>query len=219
MEYGYARISTKDQNLDRQIKLLAEAGVDKRCIYKDIMSGKTFNRPAYNTLVGTENTMPLLRSGDLLTICSIDRLGRNYEEIREQWRRITHELQCDIRVLDMPLLDTRNAESGNNTDKMFIADLVLQILSYVAEKERLNTHARQAQGLAAMPVINGKRVSRKTGNPVGRPAAIYPENWKPVYERWQAKDITAVQAMAELGLKKNTFYNLVKRARTNEPST
>ncbi len=200
MEYGYARVSSKEQNLDRQIKELLDAGIEQRNILVDKVSGKDFNRPSYNLLVGTENTAPLLRAGDLLTVYSIDRLGRNYNEIMKQWQYITQELKADIRVLDMPLLNTRT--NGNNLDSRFVADLVLQILSYVAQKERENIKIRQAQGIA---------VAKEQGRNLGRPKAEYPSNWEAIYKEWKAGSITAVKAMETLELKKNTFYNLVKR--------
>ena len=134
MIYGYARVSSKEQNLERQIKELKGAGVEERNILMDKQSGKDFNRKSYNLLVGTDTTAPLLREGDVLTVYSIDRLGRNYTEIMKQWQYITQEIKADIRVLDMPLLDTRN--NGDSLDSRFVADLVLQILSYVAQKER-----------------------------------------------------------------------------------
>ncbi len=211
MEYGYARVSTKEQNLSRQIEALKGCGIDERYIYTDKITGKTFNRPSYNTLVGTEQTAPLLREGDLLTIYSIDRLGRDYSEIRKQWEYITKELKADIRVLDMPLLDTR-CKDGKNIDKTFVSDLVLQILSYVAEKERINIRNRQRAGIDCMAIDKetGKKIGKK-GNPTGRPSAEYPANWKEVYESWINKEITATKSMELLGLKRNTFYNLVKR--------
>lgn len=210
MEYGYCRVSTKEQNLARQTEAMKAQGIDERYIYTDKITGKTFNRPSYNLLVGTNTTAPLLRKGDLLTIYSIDRLGRDYTEIKRQWEYITKELQADIRVLDMPLLDTRNA-AGRNIDSTFISDLVLQILSYVAEKERLNIHARQEAGIRAMQTDETGRKIGKKGRPTGRPAAEFPENWKEVYQTWKAGQITATQAMKDMGLTRNTFYNLVKR--------
>ena len=153
-------------------------------------------------------TEKLLREGDTLVILSIDRLGRNYTEIREQWELITKTMSANIKVLDMPLLDTTNTE---NLDSRFIADLVLQILSYVAEKERENTRKRQRQGIDVMPVVNGKKVSNKTGRATGRPSATYPDNWTEIYTQWKADQITAVKAMEILNLTKSTFYNLVKR--------
>lgn len=200
MEYGYARVSSKEQNLARQIKELRAAGIEERNILTDKQSGKDFNRKSYNLLVGTDSTAPLLRQGDLLTVYSIDRLGRNYNEIMKQWQYITQEIKADIRVLDMPLLDTRS--NGNSLDSRFVADFVLQILSYVAEKERENIKARQAQGIA---------VAREQGKHLGRPRATFPDNWNEVYPQWKNKKITAVEAMERMSLKRNTFYNLVKR--------
>lgn len=200
MEYGYARVSSKEQNLARQIKELVGAGVEERYIYTDKQSGKDFDRKSYNLLVGTVNTAPLLREGDLLTVYSIDRLGRNYNEIMKQWQNITQELKADIRVLDMPLLDTRS--NGNSLDSRFVADLVLQILSYVAQKERENIKVRQAQGIA---------VAKEQGKHLGRPIATFPANWEEVYKQWKEGKITAVEAMKRAELKKNTFYNLVRR--------
>ena len=169
MIYGYARVSSKEQNLERQIKELKGAGVEERNILMDKQSGKDFNRKSYNLLVGTDTTAPLLREGDVLTVYSIDRLGRNYTEIMKQWQYITQEIKADIRVLDMPLLDTRN---------------------------------RQSQGIA---------VAKEQGKHLGRPAAEFPDNWEAVYNEWKSHNITAVQAMKQTNLKKNTFYNLVKR--------
>lgn len=217
--YGYARVSTKDQNLARQLKDFEEMGIDRRFIYVDKQSGKDFNRKGYNTLVGTELTAAVLREGDLLVIHSIDRMGRNYDDIKEQWEYITHTLKANIKVLDMPLLNTsRNidvkdksdAELSKELDKTFIADLTLQILSYVATKERLNTRTRQRQGIDAMPIINGKRVSSKTGNATGRPAAQFPEEWEEYYTDWKAGNITAKKCMDDMELKRTTFYKLVK---------
>lgn len=200
MVYGYARVSSKEQNLDRQIKELLNAGIEERNILTDKQSGKDFNRPAYNLLVGTENTTPLLRKGDLLVIYSIDRLGRDYTEIQNQWNYITKELKADIKVLDIPLLDT--TVTGNTLDNKFIADLVLQILSYVAQKERENIKKRQEQGI---------RIAKEQGKHLGRPKAEYPDNWETYYTNWKNNNITATQCMKELGLTRNTFYNLAKR--------
>ena len=210
MVYGYARVSTKEQNLDRQIEQLRKYVSEERNIITDKQSGKDFNRKGYNSLVGTPEATSILHEGGLLVICSLDRLGRNYVEIREQWELITRELKADIKVLDMPLLDTTESEESN-LDKRFVADLVLQILSYVAEKERDSLLKRQRQGIDVMPIVNGKRVSLKKGKgAMGRPNAVYPENWEPVYADWQAGKITAVKAMEQLGLKRTTFYKLAK---------
>ena len=208
-KYGYIRVSEKNQNLQRQWNIMTEQeGIPPKYIFEDKASGKDFNRKAYNALVGTENTVPLLREGDLLVIYSIDRLGRNYTEIREQWKHITQTLKADIKVLDMPLLDTQSA-NGNDLERTFIADLVLQILSYCAQKERENILIRQKQGIAAMKVIDGKKVSLKTGRPTGRPEIGYPPNWEEVYYKWKSGEITGVRARELAGLKINTFYKLV----------
>lgn len=208
--YGYARVSSKEQNLARQIEELKAYGISDKYIFTDKASGKDFNRKAYNSLVGTDDTLPYLHEGDLLVIYSIDRLGRNYTEIQEQWKKITKELKADIKVLDMPLLDTRG-DNGNDLDKTFISDLVLQILSYVAEKERNNIKTRQRQGIDVMPIVNGKKVSLKTGRPTGRPSIEYPAAWEQYYNDWKSGNITATKAMELLRLKRNTFYKLVKQ--------
>lgn len=199
MMYGYARVSTIDQNLDRQLTQLREYIKDDRYIITDKASGKDFNRKGYNSLVGTETTAPLLHENDLLIICSLDRLGRNYTEIKQQWEYITNTLKANIKVLDMPLLDTSTA--ANNLDGRFIADLVLQILSYTAEKERENIKKRQRQGIDT---------AKANGKHLGRPQAEYPENWKEVYNSWKSGAITATAAMEQLGMKRTTFYKLVK---------
>lgn len=191
--HGYARVSSKEQNEIRQINALKEFGVSDRDIYIDKLSGKSFDRPEYQRMVNA------LRKGDLLVILSIDRLGRNYTEIQEQWKHITDNLDCDIMVLDMPLLDTR--AQGANIDSRFMSDLVLQILSYVAQKERENIKVRQKQGI---------EIARAQGKTLGRPRAIRPNNWDEVYAQWKNKEITAKNAMEQLGLKRNTFYKLVK---------
>lgn len=207
--FGYARVSTQEQNLERQLIALREFGIEERFIFKDKASGKDFQRKAWNALVGTEETTAFLREGDLLVVYSIDRLGRNYEEIMRQWKYITKDLKANIKVLDMPLLDT--SRDNGNLESTFIADLVLQILSYVSQKERDNIKARQRQGIDAMPIVNGKRVSSKTGRPVGRPAITYPTEWEIYYRTWKKGDITATKAMEELGLKRNSFYRLVSK--------
>lgn len=212
--FGYARVSTKDQNLNRQIAALQAEGIDERDIFADKKSGKDFDRPEFNSLLGR------LRKGDTLIIVSLDRLGRNYSEVQEQWQHITKDLEVNIKVLDMPLLDTT---VNKNIDGRFVADLVLQILSYVAEKERTSIHARQESGIECMPEkidINGKtkKFSTKTGKAYGRPAAQMPDNFKEIYGSWKAGEITAKKAMQELGLTRCTFYNLVKRYENNSPA-
>lgn len=209
MTYGYARVSTAEQNLTRQLEQLREYIDDTRFIITDKASGKDFNRRGYNTLVGTETTAPLLHEGDLLIITSLDRLGRNYLEIREQWEYITKTLKADIKVLEIPLLDTTTADG--NLDKKFIADLVLQILSYTAEKERESIKKRQKQGIEVMPIVGGKRVSLKTGRPTGRPTAEYPAEWEQVYKQLKSGQITATKAIEMLQMKRTTFYKLLKK--------
>ena len=198
MKYGYARVSSNYQNLDRQIEQLKAAGIDERYIYLDKASGKDFDRKAYNTLVGTEHTAPVLRCGDTLVVLSLDRLGRNYQAIKQQWEHITKDIGADIEVLDMPLLNTSNQ---GNLDRQFISDLVLQILSYVSERERLNIKERQKQGI---------ETAKKKGTKFGRPKVTAPSNWNDVYQRWEAGEITAVEAMRLTGLKKGTFYKFAK---------
>lgn len=192
--YGYARVSSRDQNLNRQIDLLRESGVESRNIFCDKASGKNFNRASWSSL------LEQLQSGDLLIVVSLDRIGRNYTEIRDQWQYITHQIGADIKVLDMPMLDTSKTE--DSLDRRFIADLVLQILSYTAEKERKNIHARQEQGIRAAKERNVK---------FGRPAAQYPADWDKVYRSWQDGEITATTAMERLGIKRTTFYKLAKQ--------
>ena len=199
MIYGYARVSATDQNLDRQLMLLKTYIDEERYIIVDKATGKDFKRKGYNTLVGTEETAPLLHEGDLLIVTSLDRLGRNYTEIKEQWSLITNTLKADIKILDMPLLDT--SQTADTLDKKFMIDLVLQILSYTAEKERENIKERQKQGIAA---------AREKGKALGRPKIECPENWDEVYSSWKNGKIAAVQAMNELNMKRTTFYKLVK---------
>ncbi len=201
LTFGYVRVSSQDQNEERQLEELKKAGVDERSIYIDKKSGKNFERESYRAMIDR------LREGDLLVIASLDRLGRNYVEIQKQWSYITQSIKADIKILDMPLLDTSTAT--DNLDKRFIADLVLQILCYTAEKERENIRKRQREGIDVMPTVNGKRVSARTGRPTGRPRATKPDNWEEVYRLWQSKEITAIKAMEILNLKPNTFYKFV----------
>lgn len=199
--FGYGRVSSQDQNEERQIDALLKAGVDERDIFIDKKSGKDFDREQYKAMVSR------LREGDLVIILSLDRLGRNYTEIQKEWQYITQEIKADIKILDMPLLDT--STSTDNLDRRFIADLVLQILSYTAEKERENIRKRQREGIALMKEVDGQKISLRTGRPTGRPRAVKPDNWNEVYTRWVNKEITAVKAMEILGLKPNTFYKFV----------
>lgn len=196
--FGYVRVSSADQNEERQLQDLKNAGVEERNIFIDKASGKTFERDNYKAMISR------LREGDLVVIASLDRLGRSYIEIQKQWSYITQTIKADIKILDMPLLDTSTATE--NIDRRFIADLVLQILCYTAEKERENIRKRQRQGIDVMPIVDGQRVLTKTGRPTGRPRAVKPDNWNEIYTRWQNKEITAVKAMEILNLKPNTFY-------------
>ena len=185
--YGYIRVSTREQNEGRQLIALHEAGVPKKNIYMDKQSGKDFERPQYRRLLRK------LKKDDLLYVRSIDRLGRNYEEILEQWRIITKEKDVDIVVLDMPLLDTRR---GTDLMGTFLADIVLQVLSFVAENERTNIRQRQAEGIAA---AKGKGIR------FGRPPRPLPENYHDAYRRWKAGKITGTAAAQECGLPLSTF--------------
>ena len=196
--FGYVRVSSADQNEERQLQDLKNAGVDERNIFVDKVSGKTFERENYKAMINR------LREGDLVVVASLDRLGRSYTEIQKQWSYITQTIKADIKILDMPLLDTSTA--AENVDRRFIADLVLQILCYTAEKERENIRKRQRQGIDIMPIVDGQRVSAKTGRPTGRPRAVKPDNWGEIYTSWKNKEITAVKAMEVLNLKPNTFY-------------
>lgn len=190
--FGYARISSQGQNEERQLIAFKEYGIDERDIYIDKQSGKDFNRENYITL------KHILRENDLLVIKSIDRLGRNYEMIMNEWQDITKNIKADILVLDMPLLDTRQNKDLLGT---FISDLVLQILSYVAEQERTFIKQRQAEGIK-----NAKNNNVK----FGRPKIEKPQNFDIVVSRWKNKEIMTKEAMELLGLKPNTFYNMVK---------
>ena len=192
--FGYCRISDSSQNELRQLIALKEFGISERDIYIDKQSGKDFDRKQYQIMLNN------IREGDLVVFLSLDRMGRNYTEIQEQWRYITRELKSDIKILDMDLLDTRG-NSENSLDRRFICDLVLQILSYVAEKERVNIKARQAQGIAAAKANNVQ---------FGRPKVEKPNNWNDVIRQWQNNEITAKKAMGLLNMKKSTFYALLK---------
>lgn len=185
--YGYVRVSTKEQNEDRQLIALHEVGVLQKNIYTDKQSGKDFNRPQYKRL------LKKIKPGDLLYIKSIDRLGRNYEEIQNQWRIITKEKNADIYVIDMPLLDTRRGKDLLGT---FISDLVLQLLSFVAENERTNIKQRQAEGIAA---------AKAKGIRFGRPPKPLPDNFHEAYQRWKQGEITGTAAAKECGMPLSTF--------------
>ena len=186
--YGYVRVSTKEQCEERQLIALRAFPVPEQNIFMDKLSGKDFNRPKYQSL------LEKLRPGDILAVKSIDRLGRNYEEILEQWRIITKEMKADIVVLDMPLLDTR--QTGRDLTGTFVADLVLQILSYVAQTERENIRQQQKEGIAA---------ARARGVRFGRPRKEVPESFAQLKADWEGKKITARAAAKELHVAPGTF--------------
>lgn len=185
--YGYVRVSTRDQNEERQLIALLELQVPKKNIFIDKQSGKDFERPQYKKLLRK------MKKGDLLYIKSIDRLGRNYNEIQEQWRILTKDKGVDIVVLDMPLLDTRRGKDLMGT---FLSDIVLQVLSFVAENERMNIRQRQAEGIAA---------AKAKGVRFGRVPKPLPENFHAVYQRWKRDEITGTAAAKECGMPLSTF--------------
>ena len=186
--YGYIRVSSKDQNEDRQLIALNEVGVERKNIYLDKKSGKDFDRPQYKKLLRK------LKKDDLLYIKSIDRLGRNYEEILQQWRVLTKEKGIDIVVLDMPLLDTRRGKDLMGT---FLSDIVLQVLSFVAENERTNIKQRQAEGIAA---------AKAKGVKFGRPPLPLPDNFYEVHRAWRSKKLTLKEAANACNMPVGTFY-------------
>lgn len=190
--YGYARVSTRDQNEDRQIIALREKGVPERNIFVDKLSGKNFERPQYKKLLRK------LKGGSVLYIKSIDRLGRSYRDLSEQWRIITKEKGVDVVVIDMPLLDTRREKNLLGT---LISDLVLALLSYVAESEYQTIHQRQAEGIAA---------AKARGVHFGRMPRPLPENFQEVYQKWKQKKISVAKAAEECGMPQTTFYERAK---------
>ena len=191
--YGYIRVSSKDQKEDRQQIALKEVGVEKQNIYTDKQSDKDFNRPQYKKMLRK------LKKDDLLYIKSIDRLGGNYEEILQQWRILTKEKGVDIVVLDMPLLDTRRGKDLMGT---FLSDIVLQVLSVVAENERTNIKQRQAEGIAA---------AKAQGIKFGRPPLPLPDNFYEVHKAWRSKKITLKQAAAACNMPVGTFYGKARK--------
>lgn len=186
--YGYIRVSTKEQNIERQIVSLHEAEVDKKNIFIDRQSGKDFQRPAY------EKMMRHIREGDLIIVKSIDRLGRNYHDIMEQWRIITKEKKADIRIQDMPLLDTTKTRDLLGT---FISDVVLQLLSFVAENERDNIRQRQAEGIAA---------AKAKGVKFGKPTIPLPDNFPELYQEWQEARISLKEFANICNMGRSTIY-------------
>ena len=189
--FGYCRVSSVEQNEDRQVQAMLDLGIKERDIFVDKQSGKNFDRPMYQALKAQ------LRKGDILVIKSIDRLGRNYRQICNEWREITGVLGANIKVIDLPLLDT------TRTDGLIgqvISDIVLQLLGFVVEQERAFIRQRQAEGIAC---------AKAKGKKLGRPAIQFPDNWNEVYEIWQAGKITAREAMKRLNMKPTSFYKLV----------
>ena len=186
--YGYVRVSSIDQNEDRQMIAMSDNNVPKGNIYIDKQSGKDFERPQYKKLVKK------LKAGDLLYILSIDRLGRNYEDIQKQWRILTKDIGIDICVIDMPLLDTRNGKDLMGT---FIADLVLQILSFVAQNERENIKKRQAQGIAA---------AKAKGVKFGRPEVSLPEDFDKIIKEWDKGKLSTEDVLKLCNISESTFY-------------
>ena len=191
--YGYIRVSTREQNEDRQVIALREVDVPERNVYIDKQSGKNFNRPQYKKLLRK------MKKDDLLYIKSVDRLGRNYAEILEQWRMLTKDKGIDIVVLDMPLLDTR---CGKDLMGTFLSDIVLQVLSFVAENERTNIRQRQAEGIAA---------AKAKGVKLGRKPLPLPENFYEVHRAWRSKKLTLKQAAAACNMPVGTFYGKARK--------
>ena len=190
--FAYCRVSSTDQNEDRQVEAMLELGINERDIFVDKCSGKDFDRPQYQAL------KLQLREGDLLVIKSIDRLGRNYKQICEEWREIVRDIKANIKVVDMPILDT------TRTDGLIgevLSDIVLQLLGYVAEQERAFIKQRQAEGI---------KLAKEKGKRLGKPPIQYPDNWQDVYLVWKSGFITAREAMKRLNLKPTSFYKLAK---------
>lgn len=189
MKYGYVRVSTKEQNIDRQLVEMYAQGLNDKTIFIDKQSGKDFERDEYQKL------KKKLKSGDLLIIKSIDRLGRNYDMIIDEWRTLVNDMDVDIQVLDMPLLDTRT--EGKNLVGKFISDIVLQILSFVAENERENIKKRQAEGI---------RIAKEKGKHLGRPKLKLPKNFTIIANQYKKKDITLAEALSSLKMNRSSFY-------------
>ena len=190
--FAYCRVSSTDKNEDRQVEAMLELGINERDIFIDKCSGKNFDRPQYQAL------KLQLREGDVLVIKSIDRLGRNYKQICEEWREIVRDIKANIKVVDMPILDT------TRTDGLIgevISDIVLQLLGYVAEQERAFIKQRQAEGI---------KLAKEKGKRLGKPPIQYPDNWQDIYQIWKSGSITAREAMKRLNLKPTSFYKLAK---------
>lgn len=193
--YGYVRVSSLEQNEERQLIELKRVGVPDERVFIDKQSGKDFERPQYKKMVS------MVKAGDVLYILSIDRLGRNYEEIQKQWRILTKEIGIDVSVIDMPLLDTRRDKDLMGT---FIADLVLQILSFVSESERVNIHKRQEEGIAA---------AKARGVRFGRPEKSVPKDFETIIKLWERGNISFDEAVEKCGFSSATFYRKLKEYR------
>lgn len=201
-EYAYVRVSALDQNEERQLLEMRKLGIAEENIYTDKQSGKDFERPMYKSLLRR------LEKGDVLYILSIDRLGRNYEEVQAQWRYLTREKEVDISVVDMPILDTRRGKDLMGT---FLADIVLQVLSFAAQNERENIHRRQAQGIAA---------AKARGIRFGRPLTPLASNFPDAYERWKCGEITCTAVAKECGMPLSTFrYRAEKYGKAKDSDT
>lgn len=192
--YGYARVSSKEQNLDRQLIALKEYGVDEKNIKYDKQSGKDFNRESYQLLKNE-----LLREHDTLVIKELDRLGRNKDMIKEEWNELINR-GINIEVIDMPIINT---SGKSDLEKSLIVNIVFELLTYMAEKERLKIRKRQKEGIDALKERNG-------GKGIGRPAIDYPANWEEVYNKLNAKEISVKEAMELLNMKRTSFYKLMK---------
>lgn len=196
--YGYVRVSSMEQNEIRQLIEMKKVGIDENFIYTDKQTGKDFARPNYRKMVEK------LKKGDLVYVLSIDRLGRNYQEIQEQWRYLVREKMVDIAVIDMPLLDTRNGKDLMGT---FLADIVLQVLSFVAQNERENIHKRQEQGIAA---------AKERGVNFGRPLVKRPRNFGKVVDKWEREEMSIEQVLELTEMSQATFYRRLREYRKDQ---
>jgi len=207
---GYARVSSREQNLDRQLVALRDY-VEEDMIVTDMTSGKDLNRPGYQSF---KYGIGKLRAGDELYIKSLDRLSRNKEDIKKELEYYA-SIGVRVKVIDIPttMIDL---PKGQEWVVEMVNNIIFEVLASFAEQERVSIKQRQAEGIAAMRVVNGKRISNRTGNPVGRPPLQYPSNWDEVYYMWKRGEITAVKAMGILGMKRTSFYRLVKEQKQKD---
>lgn len=201
-QFGYIRVSSKDQNEARQLEAMKSLGINDRDLFIDKQSGKNFDRPQYQAL-----TNGIMREGDTLFIKELDRLGRNADEIKREWQRITQEIGAHIVIIDMPILDTRQYKNG--LEKV-ISSIVLELLSYMAEREREMINKRQAEGIAE---------AKKDGVVFGRPKVSITDEFKQIYGEWKQGSLTAVEAMKRVDMKPNTFYRRVKEYESKQVQT